>query len=69
MVGPWGWAARMKREDLLISTAVLMGYDFEVYHLHQRIFGRHPHYYTLPRQWEVAESWLRLHHIEFDGTE
>ncbi len=68
MVGPWGWAARMRREDLLVSTAILMGHDFELFNLHRRIF-RLSAPYIPPQQWEIAEVWLHFQGIEFDGTE
>lgn len=68
MVGPWGWAARMKREDLLIATAVLMGHSFDYwrwpkYGTEMRVYRPH-----VPK-WLYAEQWLRDRGVEFTGLE
>lgn len=70
MVGPWGWAARMKREDLLIATAVLMGWE------PRPGWGRpgivdtmDPYEWEPAPDWMWAEMWLRRRGIEFTDLE
>lgn len=61
MNGPWSWAARMIREDLLVTTATLLGHDFAR--------ERWPYFYkdgldmqigmrTPIPKWAYAELWL-----------
>ena len=70
MVGPWGWAARMKREDLLIATAVLLGVKFEPSYERPRLKKGDPWDYSPPAaDWIWAEVWLRKRGIEFTGLE
>jgi hypothetical protein len=39
-VGPWAWAVRMQRDDLMISMAVLMGFELIIGDMYEP-GGRH----------------------------
>lgn len=71
MVGPWGWAARMKREDLLIATAVLMGWEPHPEWARPPMWRVIDPYEHAPpaSDWMWAEMWLRQRGIEITGLE
>jgi hypothetical protein len=65
-VGPWGWAVHMQRENLLISTATLLGCEFTK--------DEWPYYLRCPDRyiieyvpkWHYAEIWLEHHGITLE---
>jgi hypothetical protein len=60
VVGPWGWAARMIRQDELVSAAALLGCDFNKdewpYYLRDPD-NYHGKCVYVPK-WRYAELWL-----------
>lgn len=68
MVGPWGWASKMLRDDLLISTAALLGHDFSPTWWPESI-GRSPYPYRhFVSKAEYAEQWLGNRRIRITPT-
>lgn len=59
-MGPWGWAARIKREQALVATAGLLGMEraFKVYAMQFDPSG-YPRRQRAPR-WFEAQFWLMI---------
>lgn len=70
MVGPWAWAARIRREKVLVSTAMLAGFEFKGTRPLTAYYGVDGLLYREPiPNWLWAESWLSTKGIKIDGTE
>jgi hypothetical protein len=69
MIGPWGWAARLLRDDLLISTAMLLGFRFpdatETWRYLKPTMDWEADRYTKA---ELAEEWLGDRRIRVTPT-